>query len=102
MQHHARLANAESNEDADGVGRNEQCHHGVGTDEQERRSECDDDDADAVGESITALTNLTWQIAVNGQDAGELWAAVESGVGGKKQDARRCDLEDCVERPTPE
>ena len=102
MNHHAGLTNGETKEDANCVCRDQQRHKGTSCDKEDHSTSCNRNDATAVCESITPLANLSREEAVTSEDPCKLRPTIESSVGRKKQNASRCNLENCVRDSTTE
>ena len=97
MHHHAGLANRESKEDANRVGRNQKGDDRACCKKADNGANSNCDDSACIRKSITPLPNLPGQEPIACHDSCELWPAVESSVCGKEQDASRCNLIDDIE-----
>ena len=97
---HARLAQRERDEHADGVERDQPRDLGLEADHEHDRERGEDDDAVGEGQPVAAGVQLAGQVAVLREDRAEHREAVERGVRGQHQDQRRHD--DDEEEPGPE
>ena len=102
VNHHAGLANGETEKDANGVCRNQQGDKGTSRNKEDHGTSRNRNDATPVCEPITPLADLPREEAVTSEDPRKLWSTIESCVGCKEQNAGRCNLEDCVRNPTAE
>ena len=97
VHHHAGLANRESKEDTNCVGRNQERDDRTRCKKADNGPNSNRDDCASIRKSITPLPNLPRQESIASHDSCELWPAVEACVCGKEQNPSRCNLIDDIE-----